>query len=162
MITIGIILNIVGLGMFCWLLFSLASNALPFFVGTTAGIYSLHAGAGPFGAFVVGLIAGGFALGAGRYTFAVVRAPIVRLVIGLLFAVPAACAGYEVTFSLAHLGIPSEWWCKAFAVFGAITVGGAAWARVSFLTEPAQKGGHYAGHKPAAVVPWSSSPPLRN
>jgi hypothetical protein len=60
-----------------------------------------------------------------------------RLAIGLLFAIPAACAGYDATFSLAHLGIPSEWWRKALAVFGAIAVGGTAWARLSMLTEPA-------------------------
>jgi len=141
MIVIGILLNIVGLGIFCWLLFTLAINALPFFVGTTAGIYSLQAGAGPFGAFVVGLVAGTFTLAAGRYAFAVSRFPIVRLAIVLLFAVPAAFAGYETTFSLAHLGIPSERWRDAFAAFGAITIGGTAWARVSIMAEPARRGG---------------------
>ena len=66
MIIIGILLNIVGLGIFCWLLFTLAINALPFFAGATAGIYSLQTGAGPLGAFVVGVTAGGFTLTAGR------------------------------------------------------------------------------------------------
>ena len=41
------------------------------------------------------------------------------LVIGLLFAVPAARAGYDVTLALANLGIPEEWWRKSFAVLGA-------------------------------------------
>ena len=145
MIIIGMLLNIFGLGIFCWLLFTLAINALPFFIGTTAGIYSLQVGAGPFGALVVGLIAGGFALVVGRYAFSVVRAPIVRLAIGLIFAVPAARAGYAATFSLAHIGVPSEWWREAFAIFGAITVGGTAWARVSILTEPTLRGGVVLG-----------------
>jgi hypothetical protein len=60
-----------------------------------------------------------------------------RLIIGLLFALPAASAGYDATLALAHIGIPSEWWREAFAIFGAITVGCTAWARVSILTEPA-------------------------
>jgi hypothetical protein len=141
MIIIGILLNIVGLGIFCWLLFTLAIYAFPFFVCTTAGIYSLQAGTGPFGALVVGLIAGGFALMVGQYALSGVRAPVVRLAIGLLFAVPAARAGYDATFSLAHIGVPSEWWREAFAVIGAITVGGTAWARVSILTEPTLRGG---------------------
>ena len=47
MIIIGILLNIVGLGIFCWALFALAIHALPFFVGMTVGIYSFRAGAGP-------------------------------------------------------------------------------------------------------------------
>jgi len=151
MIVIGILLNIVGLGIFCWLLFSLAINALPFFVGTTAGIYSLQAGAGPFGAVVVGLLTGTFTLAAGQYAFAVARVPIVRLAIVLLFAVPAACAGYEATFSLVHFGIPSERWREAFAAFGAITVGGTAWARVSIMAEPARIGG---------ITPDPTQPPI--
>ena len=40
MIIIGVLLNIVGLGVFCWALFALAIHALPFFVGMTAGIYT--------------------------------------------------------------------------------------------------------------------------
>jgi hypothetical protein len=37
MIIIGILLNIIGLGIFCWLLFTLAIHAFPFFVGTPRG-----------------------------------------------------------------------------------------------------------------------------
>ena len=95
MIIIGVLLNIVGLGIFCWALFALATHALPFFVGMTVGIYSFQAGAGPFGAIVVGFVTAGFTFVVGRYAFSVARSPIVRLVIGLLFAVPAAHAGYQ-------------------------------------------------------------------
>ena len=129
MIIIGVLLNIVGLGVFCWALFALAIHALPFFVGLTAGLYSYQTGAGPFGAIVVGFVAGGFTLVLGQYVFSVARSPVVRLVIGLLFAVPAARAGYDVTLALSHIGIPSEWWREAFAMVGAIVVGGTAWAR---------------------------------
>jgi hypothetical protein len=141
MLVIGLLLNIVGLGIFCWALFALATHALPFFVGMTMGIYSFQAGAGPFGAIVVGFVTAGFTFVAGRYAFSVARSPIVRLVIGLLFAVPAAHAGYSVTLALAHLGIPSEWWRESFAVLGAITVGGIAWANVSMQTDPALRPG---------------------
>ena len=67
MIIIGILLNIVGLGVLCWALFTLAVHALPFFVGLTAGIYAYQAGAGPFGAIAVGFVAGGFTLVVGQY-----------------------------------------------------------------------------------------------
>ncbi len=73
----------------------------------------------------------------GQYIFSVARSPIVRLLIRLLFAVPAARAGYDVTLALAHFGIPQEWWRESFAMLGAIAVGSTAWARVSILTEPA-------------------------
>jgi MFS family permease len=131
MLIIGILLNIVGLGIFCWALFALATHALPFFVGMTVGIYSFQVGAGPFGAIVVGFVAGSTTLVAGQFAFSVARSPIVRLVVGLLFALPAACAGYDVTLAFAHIGVPSEWWREVFAVVGAITVGGAAWARMN-------------------------------
>jgi hypothetical protein len=137
MLIIGVLLNIAGLGILCWALFALATHALPFFVGMTVGIYSFQAGAGPLAAIVVGFVASGFALVLAQYAFSVVRSPIIRLLIRLLFAVPAARAGYDVTLALAHFGIPQEWWWESFAMLGAIAVGCTAWARVSILTEPA-------------------------
>ena len=97
MLIIGVLLNIVGLGILCWALFALATHALPFFIGITVGVYSFQAGAGPFGAIVVGFVTAGFIFVVGRYAFSLARSPIVRLVIGLLFAVPAARAGYSVS-----------------------------------------------------------------
>ena len=141
MIIIGILLNVVGLGIFCWALFALATHALPFFVGMTVGIYSFQAGAGPFGAIVVGFVTAGFTLVVGQYAFSIARSPIVRLVIGLLFAIPAAHAGYNVTLALAHLGIPSEWWRESFAMLGAIAVGSTACARVSMRPPRSQTWG---------------------
>ena len=79
MIIIGILLNIVGLGIFCWALFALATHALPFFVGMTVGIYSFQAGAGPFGAIVVGFITAGFTLVVGQYAFSIARSPLSAL-----------------------------------------------------------------------------------
>ena len=140
MLIIGVLLNIVGLGIFCWALFALATRALPFFVGMSVGIYSFQAGVGPFGAIVVGFVAAGFTLVIGRYV-SVARSPIVRLVIGLLFAVPAAHAGYGLALTLAHVGIPEEWWRESFAVLGAIAVGGIAWANVSMQTDLALRPG---------------------
>jgi hypothetical protein len=141
MIIVGILLNILGLGVLCWALVTLAIYAFPFFVGLTAGIYAFQAGTGPFGAIVVGFVAGGSALVLGRYAFSVARGPVVRLLIGLLFVVPAARAGYDVTFALSHIGIPSEWWRESFAMLGAIAIGSTAWARVSMLSKPALRPG---------------------
>jgi hypothetical protein len=137
MLIIGVLLNIVGFGIFCWALFALATHALSFFAGMTAGMYSFQAGTGLFGAIVLGFFTGSFTLVVGQYSFSAARSPIVRLVIGLLFAVPAARAGYDVTLALAQFGIPQEWWREAFAVVSAIIVGGTAWARLSMQTDPA-------------------------
>ena len=78
MLALGIVLNIIGLGFFCWVLFTLAIYALPFFVGMTAGPYAHGVGAGPFGAIVLGLVAAAFTLVIGQTIFSIVRTPILR------------------------------------------------------------------------------------
>jgi hypothetical protein len=75
MIIIGVLLNVVGLGVFCWALFSLAIHVLPFFVGMTVGIYSFQAGARLFGAIVVGFVTAGFTLVVGQYAVSVAARP---------------------------------------------------------------------------------------
>jgi len=151
MLIIGILLNIAGLGLFCWAVFTLAVYAVPFFVGTTAGFYLFQAGTGPFGAIAIGFVAASLTLADGQYAFSVTRSAIVRLVIGLLFALPAARASYDATLAFAQIGVPSEWWREAFAVFGAITVGGIAWARMTIAGKPAPESG---------VAPVPPQPPM--
>ena len=46
MLVIGLILSMLGIGLFGWLIFTLAVYALPFFVGLTAGSAAFHGGAG--------------------------------------------------------------------------------------------------------------------
>ena len=58
------------------------------------------------------------------------RSPLIRAVIALLFAVPAAVAGYHAALGLAHIGIPADGWRQAVAVAGAIIVAATAWARM--------------------------------
>ena len=92
MIIIGVILGAFGIGLFCWLLFTLAVYALPFSASLTAGLAAFHSGAGMFGALVVGIVAGTVTLGAGQLAFAMARSPLIRAAIALLFATPAAVA----------------------------------------------------------------------
>jgi hypothetical protein len=141
MIIIGVLLNIVGLGISAWALFALAVHALPFFVGMTAGIHALQAGTGPLGAIVIGFLAAGFTLLVGQCALGATRSGLLRFVIGLLFTIPAAGAGYGATLSLSHLSGLPEWWHDAFAVVGAVIVGGTAWARMAMLAAPAIKPG---------------------
>jgi hypothetical protein len=57
-LILGIIVSAFGIAFFCWLLFTLAVYALPFFVAMTAGFAALHSGAGFIGAIVVGIVVG--------------------------------------------------------------------------------------------------------
>ena len=58
MLALGLVLNTVGIGLFCWLIFALAVYALPFFVAVSVGMLAFHSGAGVVGALLVGIAAG--------------------------------------------------------------------------------------------------------
>lgn len=130
MIAIGFVLNLVGLGVFCWLLFTLAVYALPFFVAVTAGLFAYHSGAGSLGAIALALLTGGTTLAAAQTAFTLVRAPFLRFVLAVLFAGPAAVAGFYPTHGLAAFTTPSEMWQNIFAAVGAMVVGATAWLRL--------------------------------
>jgi hypothetical protein len=66
MIFLRILLGITAIGFFCWLLFTLAVFALPFFAGVTAGTWAYHTGAGWLGAILVGIVGAGLTLGIGQ------------------------------------------------------------------------------------------------
>ena len=136
MVVIGLVLSLVGLGFFCWLLFTLAVYALPFVAGLTAGLAAFHSGAGVIGALIVGVLAGGATLAIGQIAFATVRTPLIRVLIGLLYAVPAGIAGYHASLGLAEIGVPSEGWREAFAIVGAVLVGTTAFARMTLFIPP--------------------------
>jgi hypothetical protein len=126
MFLIGILLTLGGLGFLCWLLFTLAIYALPFFCGLWIGFAAYHSGAGIFGAFVLALIAGLVTFALGQFAFATVRSPLLRFMVASAYAGPACIAGYQATLGLARIGTPSETWCQLFAVAGAIVVGATA------------------------------------
>ena len=130
MIIVGIVLALVGLAYLCWLLFALAVYALPLFAGVTAGLAIYHTGSGPIGAIIVGLIAGTITLFVGQIALMTLRSPFIRAGIALLFAVPAAIAGYYAALGVAHICIPAEGWSQAMALIGAIVVAATAWTRM--------------------------------
>jgi hypothetical protein len=131
MIVIGILFGVVGIGFLCWLLFSLAVYALPFFAAVSAGLWAYHGDAGPVGAIFVGILAGCVTLVAGQYVFAFARSTWIRVAVALLFAAPAALAGYHAMLGLAKLTTPSGAWQIAFSIVGAVAVGVTAWTRMA-------------------------------
>jgi hypothetical protein len=136
MLVLGIIFSIFGLGALLCLLFTLAIYALPFFVAVTAGMAAFQSGAGVIGAILVAALAGGATLAIGQIIFATVRAPAIRALVALLYAVPATIAGYSATHGLAELSIPSATWQMIFAVIGAICVGCTSFARLAMMAPP--------------------------
>jgi hypothetical protein len=134
--AIGIILSVFGLGFLCWLLFTLAVYALPFLAGLTAGLAAFNSGSGFAGALVVGVLVGITIFVIGQIVFAAVRTPLIRLFIGLVYALPAAVAGYQLCFALAGIGVPTGSWQHVIAATGAVAVALTAFTRMALLVPP--------------------------
>jgi hypothetical protein len=129
--TIALILALAAVIFACWLLYTLATLALPVFAAMTLGMWAHAQGSGVMAAIAVGLLAGILTLVVGQFLFAVIRSPLWRLALGLLFAVPAAIAGYHAVHGIAGMGVESEAWRQALGVVGALFIGVAAWLRVA-------------------------------
>jgi hypothetical protein len=140
MLIFGPLLVIAGIGFFCWLLFTLAVFALPFYVGLTVGIWAFHTGAGMLGAILVGLVAGGVTFGIGQLALAFVPWTWLRLLIILLYVTPATVAGYSATHGIAQMAMPSSTWQMTFSVIGAIAVSVTAFIRFTAMAAPGSTG----------------------
>jgi hypothetical protein len=141
MLVLGILLSIAAIGVFCWLLFTLAVFALPFFVGVTAGDLAYRTGAGLPGALLVGIVAAGLTLGLGEILLGSVRLLWARVIIVLVFVGPAVIAGYHATHGIVKHTMPSEAWQTVFSGLGAIAVGAVALVRLAGIagaTRPAR------------------------
>jgi hypothetical protein len=136
MLALGLVLNTLGLGVICWLMFTLAVYILPFFVAINAGFWAYHSGAGVLGTPLVAIAAGGMTLAIARVAFAMTQSLILRAVIAAVFALPATLAGYHLALAMAHLGVPSPVWQQVFACLGAVLIGGTASTRLTILTGP--------------------------
>ena len=143
------ILSVLGLGLLCWALFTLAVYALPFFVAASAGLYLYEAEAGLLAAVTAAFFAGAATLIAGQIAFATIRSVPIRLAIGALYALPAGVAGFHAIKGLSEFGGADESWTLVFAGIGALVVGGTAWARVAALAGPDEE---TLGASPAFVA----------
>src|ERR1700726_1500318 len=129
MLALGLVLNTVGIGLFCWLIFTLAV-----FGAINASILAFHSGAGVLGTPLVDVAAGGMSLAIAQIAFAMTRSLILRAIIAAVFALPATFAGYHVVLAMAQIGVPSLVWREVFACVGAVFIGGTAWTGLAGFT----------------------------
>ena len=80
--------------------------------------------------------------------FALMPSAMLRALIKLSFAVPAAMAGYEAAFGLIQLSVASHPWCSAFGAVGALLTGGTAFTR---MTAPCPPGWASFAHPSASA-----------
>jgi hypothetical protein len=112
MIFLDAFLLMLGLGLLCRVFFMSIVYALPTAVGLTTLFAAYRFGGSLIGAILIATIAVVLTLRVGQYAFAIVRTPILRLSIRILFAIPAAVVGYNATLELAPA--PSDVWSHVF------------------------------------------------
>lgn len=130
MIIPVIIVVCIAAGLFCWLLFELATLALPVIMGITAASWAYQSGAGAIGAVVLGTAAALLVLGAGHFLILMTRSVWTRTIVVGAFVIPAMLCGYCVTFGIVRYLVPSNIWQAAFAGIGAVSVGIAAFKQL--------------------------------
>ena len=143
-----IIFAVTALAALCWLLFHLATLALPLAVGISAATLAYSSGAGLTGAGVVGFLVGVITLAAGQILVSSTRSPALRAATAAGFAAPAALVGYSVVHRIMVASDATPIWAIVLGVLGAAVTGGAAIAKVSALG---------SGHPGGASLPASTS-----
>lgn len=125
------LMSVAVIGMLCVAAYTLAVYALPFMLGLTTAQFAYHTGSGLIGAGLVGVVAAGAAFGILALLFDSLRSPILRLIVALIFAAPAAVAGYALVHGITKEAVPSEIWRQIFCIIGGGFVGGAALLRLA-------------------------------
>ena len=143
MLALGLVLNTLGIGLFCWAIFALAVYALPFFVALSIGMTAFQSGAGLIGVLLIATAGGTLTFVLSQVAVAVIRSLALRIAIATAFTVPAAVAGYHVVFAVSQIGVPSLAWREVFACLGAVCIGVTSWTRLMVLAEtrPFEPGG---------------------
>ena len=127
LVTLMIILGSVAALYLIWLLFRLATYALPVYSAIGAGLFVHTQGYETTAMLLAGFATGLIVLLAGQAVFASVRSPLLRFLVALLFAVPAGFAGYQAMTGLLGLLIDVGVWANWLAVAGGLATASAAW-----------------------------------
>ena len=140
MLILAILATLAAIVALCWLLFTLAVFALPFFAGVTIGIWANATGAGILGGVILGAVAAATTFGLFKLLLLVARPTWMKLLVILVFVAPAAVAGYHATLGIVKVTMPSDTWQLIFATVGAIAVGITAFMRLTMMAPPGPAG----------------------
>ncbi len=125
------LMSVALIAVLCVVAYKLAVYALPFLLGLTAAQFAYQTGSGLVGAGLVGLVAAGVAFGILALLFDTLRQPVLRLIVALIFAAPAAVAGYALVHGVTREAVPSEVWRQIFCTIGGGLVGVSALMRLA-------------------------------
>jgi hypothetical protein len=119
---IGLI-GLVALLAFCALLYLCAVYIVAFAVGVWVALWAIHAGSGEIGGFAIGGVAGVALFLTGKLMFQTSRSGIVRNLIMMAFAIPAAIAGFNLVQQVWSLMMPTTIWENVIGVMAAGATG---------------------------------------
>lgn len=124
-------MSVVMIGGLCILAYRLATYALPVALALWAGRLAFDTGAGWFGAALIALIGGVASYYVLAVMFVTLRSPIPRMILAVIFTVPAIIAGYALVYGVMAESVPSPIWLQIFSVAGGIVTGISALLRLA-------------------------------
>ena len=128
---IGFALIIVAVFLCCALLFRLSIYALPLFVAFLAGSATFRGGSGIVAALATAAIAAIILLAVAQLALAFAKSNLTRAAIGIVFAAPAAVAGYHAVHGIAVATMPPSAWQLIVSLLGAGIIAAASWMQWS-------------------------------
>lgn len=114
----------------CALLITLTVYALPFYIGLTVAILMHSSGSGLIPSAIAAIGAAVATLVTLQILIATVRSPALRAGIGVLFAAPAAFAGYHAAHGIMVAMYSTGAGAFVIAVISAAVVGIVAWLQI--------------------------------
>ncbi|MFZ5747128.1 MAG: hypothetical protein ACOY45_05650 [Pseudomonadota bacterium] len=129
--VVVMLMSVALIALLCVVAYTLAVYALPFMLGLTAAQFAYQTGSGLIGAGLVGLVAAGVAFGILALLFDTLRQPVLRLIVALIFAAPAAVACYALVHGVTREAVPPEVWRQIFCIVGGGFVGISALMRLA-------------------------------
>ena len=126
---IGFALIIIAVYLCCGLLVRLSIHALPLFVAFAVASAAYRADYGIVLALVEAALAGILTMASAQIALGLVRSDFGRAVIGLVFAVPAALAGYYAAHGIAAATMPASFWQIAVSLIGSGVIAVASWSQ---------------------------------
>ena len=130
MIAAVMLMSVALVGILCVVAYALATHALPLMLGFAAARFAYHTGSGLIGASFIGVVAAA-AFAVFSVLFATLRSPILRLIVAMIFAAPAALAGYTLVHGVTHDAISSPIWRQIFCFVCGALVGASALMRLA-------------------------------
>ena len=125
---IGLALILVAVGLCCALLFRLSIYALPLLVAVAVAS-DTHPSGGIVAALIAAALAAIATIAVAQFALGLVKSDLARAGIGLVFAVPAAIAGYHAVHGIAVATMPDGGWQMTVSFLGSAIIAAASWTQ---------------------------------